>query len=628
MPAVSRPGWWRRGGERGQGRRDATALRRAQGRRSRIRSLAVIAAIAAIAATAAYATDLFRPQELNTVDARFSVRGSQGAPKDVVVVQVDDVTFGELNQRWPFPRSLHARLIDRLREAGVRTIAYDVQFTEETSTREDNALVEAVGRAPGIVLATTEVLRGGGTAVLGGDAVLRRYHARAGNAVINPDPGGVFRRAPYEYDGLKGFAIVAAEQALRRPIPTSQTPPGGKPFWIDYRGPPGTVPAVSFSRVLRGKVPDRVLRGKVVVVGASAPSLNDVHAVSTSGDALMSGPEIQASAIDTALRGFPLRVAPGWVAIALIVLMAAAVPALSLRLSPVPAVAAALVVAAVYLAGAQLAFDSGRIVPVVPPLFALALATVGSLAEQYLVIAFERRRVRDTFARFVPEHVVDDVLACADDDLRLGGERREVTVLFSDLRGFTSFSETREPDRVIGVLNRYLSEMSDAIMEHGGTLISYMGDGIMAVFGAPLEQADHADRALAAAREMLDRRLPAFNEWIRGQGLGEGFRMGVGLNSGTVMTGNVGSQRRMDYTAIGDTTNTASRLQEMTKDTPHQLYVSESTRAALRERAPALEFVDELAVRGRSQPIRVWAPSPPPASSRQVSGGPREVSSN
>src|SRR5205085_4899165 len=135
---------------------------------------------------------------------------------------------------------------------------------------------------------------------------------------------------------------------------------------------------------------------------------------------------------------------------------------------------------------------------------------------------FERERVRDLFSRFVPENVVDEVLATADQGLRLGGVQREGTVVFTDLRGFTAFAETLSPSRVIEVLNRYLSEMSDAILDHGGTLVAYMGDGIMAVFGAPLPQDDHADRALAAAREMLDVRLPRFNQWLQEENLSEG----------------------------------------------------------------------------------------------------------
>ena len=155
------------------------------------------------------------------------------------------------------------------------------------------------------------------------------------------------------------------------------------------------------------------------------------------------------------------------------------------------------------------------------------------------------------------------------------------------------------------MLNHYLSEMSDAIMDHGGTLVSYMGDGIMAVFGAPIEQPDHADRAVAAAEEMLSTRLERFNDWLRAQGLGEGFEMGIGINSGNVMSGQVGSERRIEYTAVGDTTNTAARLEGMTKGTPHQVFIADSTRADLTD-GERLVFVDEFPVRGRSAGIKVW----------------------
>jgi adenylate cyclase len=181
----------------------------------------------------------------------------------------------------------------------------------------------------------------------------------------------------------------------------------------------------------------------------------------------------------------------------------------------------------------------------------------------------------------------------------------DATVMFSDLRGFTSFAEARPPEQVIDVLNRYLTAMSDAILDHGGTLVAYMGDGIMAVFGAPVAAPDHADRALAAARAMLVR-LEEFNAWVRERGIGDGFKMGIGLHSGPVMSGNVGSARRLEYAAIGDTTNTAARLEGMTKGTPYQLFVGEPTHERLSAGADGLEFVSELEVRGREHPIRVW----------------------
>jgi adenylate cyclase len=291
----------------------------------------------------------------------------------------------------------------------------------------------------------------------------------------------------------------------------------------------------------------------------------------------------------------------------LILLLAAAPAAATLRLKPLASIGVAVGLGLVYALATQLAFDSGIVLPFVYPLLALVLAALGALGVNYLITSFERQRVHATFSRFVPEAVVADVLARVDEeDLRFGGVRRECTVLFSDLRGFTSFAEELEPERVIEVLNHYLGAMSDAIMDQGGTLVAYMGDGIMAVFGAPIEQEDHADRALAAAREMLRVRLPRFNEWLVAEGLGEGFAMGIGINSGTVMSGQVGSERRIEYTAIGDTTNTAARLEGMTKGTGHQLFVADSTKVAMRGDAVELQIVGEQEVRGRTQTITVW----------------------
>jgi class 3 adenylate cyclase len=219
----------------------------------------------------------------------------------------------------------------------------------------------------------------------------------------------------------------------------------------------------------------------------------------------------------------------------------------------------------------------------------------------------ERARVRDTFARFLPEAMVDEVLSRANGDLRLGGVRVVSTALFADLRSFTTFAERTPPDQVIAVLNRYFGEMSDAVLDNGGTLVAFLGDGLIAVFGAPVECDDHADRAVAAAREMVCDRLPRFNDWAREQGYGERFRMGIGMSSGPLMSGNVGSERRLEYTAIGDTVNTAARLESLTKELGHAVLLSQSTLDLLTSPAADLVYVDEVTVRGRSKPTRVWS---------------------
>ena len=580
------------------------------GRRARMRiGLFVGVGIAsASVGLGAYGIHLFRALELHTVDARFAIRGSQGTPKDVVVVQIDDTTFNDLNNRhlpsqWPFHRAYHAKAIDHIAAGHPKAIAYDIQFTEQTDAVDDNALVKAVAKAGHVVLATTEVDAQGHANVFGGDAVVRSLGARVGNAVLPSDADGVIRRVPYATQGLTSFGVAAAEVALGRRI----APPTSGSAWIDFAGPPGTVKTYSFSKVMLGLVPASAFAGKIVMVGPSAPSLQDVHATSASSSEVMSGAEIQANAVETALHGFPLRsLATGW-NLSLIVLLALIAPLAGLRFGGWRPSVLALAVGAVFAGAVQLAFDHGRIVLFTYPLAAMGLSIVGSLAGHYLLEAFERARTRDVFARFVPASVVDQVLARTHGELRLGGEEVFGTVMFTDLRGFTTFSEQLAAPQVIGLLNRYLSEMSDAVLAHGGTLVSYTGDGMMAVFGAPLEQADHADRALAAAREMLEERLPRFNERLREEGYEQGFKMGIGLNSGPFMSGNVGSEQRLEYTAIGDTINTASRIEGMTKGTPYALFLADSTREALTAETLDLLYVDEMAVRGRKAPIKLWS---------------------
>jgi adenylate cyclase len=199
------------------------------------------------------------------------------------------------------------------------------------------------------------------------------------------------------------------------------------------------------------------------------------------------------------------------------------------------------------------------------------------------------------------------------------------TVLFSDIRGFTTFSESHHAGEVIDVLNRYLTEMTDAIMGNGGTLIGYLGDGIIAIFGAPLEQADHADRALAAAEEMLGPRMADFNRWLKERGIEEPFETGIGINSGLFMAGNVGSQDRLEYTVIGDTVNTAARMEGLTKGSGHQLFIAESTRFMLLGEPPPLQYVGEFEIRGRAGRMKIWAPGlREDASDKRIDGAPKE----
>jgi adenylate cyclase len=577
-------------------------------RTQRLRTILLLIAALVIVATAlaAQAADVLRRADLSTVNTRFDVRGTRTVP-DAVVVGMDDKTLTAADAKNVLDRRWHAQVIRRLTKAGAKAIAYDVQFTSPSASIEaDNALVLATrAAAPRIVMATTEVERGGRTQIFGGKDGLAFSRAIPSNSNYSNDVDGRIRRMAFELQELETFSMAAARVALGRRI----DPPPGETAWIDYPGPPGTIPQISFNDVRRGRFDPDDVRGKFVVVGGTAPSLQDRHATSTSKNQLMPGPEIQAAATLTAMRGFPLHTGPGWLDVVLVILLGVLTPLAALRMRVAFAVGLGIIAIVALLVGAQIAFNNGTIITVV---YAVAAAVASLLATGVIhavTVAFERAQTREAFARFVPESVVDEVLRSAE-GVRLGGVRGEATVMFSDLRGFTSFAETLEPEQVIAALNRYLTAMSEAILDHGGTLVAYMGDGIMAVFGAPLKQEDHADRALAASRDMLDR-LEGFNQSLRDENLHDGFKMGIGLNSGPVMSGNVGSERRLEYTALGDTTNTAARLEGMTKGTPHQLFVADSTRAALTRPADDLVEVGEFEVRGRKATIKLWSLAEP-----------------
>ena len=288
----------------------AAEPRRRSRRRLRFLMFAATAAVLTGAVLGAYAGGVFRDLELDTVDARFSVRGDKEVPDEVVVVAIDDVSFGELQQRWPFPRRFFARSIDRLKDAGAKVIAYDVQFTEPSeSEADDNALIESIARAGNVLLATTEVGKGGSTSVLGGDDVLKDVGAEAVSGQYPNDPGGVLRRTLYDDHGLKTLAVRAAERFDGRRV-TRASFDDDNTAWIDYVGPPRSVKSFSFSRVVNGKVPASEFRGKIVVVGPVAPSLQDVHTTSTSGDDLMAGARGTGQRRGHRPRGIPARRGP------------------------------------------------------------------------------------------------------------------------------------------------------------------------------------------------------------------------------------------------------------------------------------------------------------------------------
>lgn len=357
---------------------------------ARRRALVAAASCAALIGLVTDAAGLWSRLETGTIAVRaHSVQAS--APSDVTLVAIDDRTFSELGRAWPFPRRLHAGVIDRLRRAGARTVVYDVQFTERTREADDLALFDAVRRMPGTVLATTEVDDHGHTNVLGGDENVAAAHAVAAASNVRPDPGGAITRYDADLAGVPSLPVAAAKSALGRRLGAASFDHGRA--WIDYRGPPGTLRTLSFSDVLRGNFDAAAVRGRVIVVGPTAPTFQDAHLTPTSSRTPMAGAEVQANAIWTALHGNPLRGAPWWTAALTSLLAGLLAPLLALRIGLWRTTLAWVGVVVLYVGACVLAYRSGTVLTMAGTLVASAIGLLSAVVGSYVFSDRERRRV-------------------------------------------------------------------------------------------------------------------------------------------------------------------------------------------------------------------------------------------
>lgn len=374
-------------------------------------------------------------------------------------------------------------------------------------------------------------------------------------------------------------------------------------MFINYLGPPGTFPTYSAVQVLEGTLPREALQDKLVLVGATAVGIFDLRVTPFSG--ICPGLEIQATVVDNILRRDFIRLPANTTVTTIATVLALAIifGFLLPRFSPVGAIAVTLLAAQGYLALNYLAFRNyGLQLEVFYPLLEVAGVYTGITLQRFLVEERERVRLKKAFQSYVAPEVVNQIIKHPE-NLRLGGERRELSILFSDIRGFTSLSETLDPEDLVAVLHEFLNPMSEIIVKHGGTIDKYIGDAIMALFGAPLDQPDHSRRACRTALEMVQRLKALDQDWLeRGR---PSLRVGIGINSGLVSVGNMGSSRLFDYTAIGDNVNLASRLEGLNKYYGTEILVSAATAQHLKNGFYFRE-VDLVRVKGKKHPIAIY----------------------
>ena len=552
----------------------------------------------------------------------FQLAGIQPPTAPIVIVEIDEASIREIGA-WPFRRAMHAELLDRISEWKPLVIGVDVIFPQPSryGAEDDHRFKSAIARARNVVLAaacttTVQPLGDIGLKLPITDCdlplpTLRESAVGWGPVnVIQDNLDTQVRRAPLRMSvgdqPELGFDAQIHRVATLAGLSTSPLPER-EDILINFRGGAGTFPSIPYYRIVNGEVsakefPDE-LRDKIVLIGSTTRAEHDIFpTVFARGDG-MAGVEIHANILQTLIRGDRIREVPRLVSSMLAIVAALAGSVLVVRLRAVRALA---IVVIAMLVGALLLFAGfaaanvwmrGMVLTV-----GLALGYGATVLENFV----REQREKQRLSRFFSPDVLREVVRDRDGHL-LRPRRRFVTVLFSDIRGFTTISERLQPEQVDEMLREYLTVMTEVVFRHRGTIDKYMGDGIMALYNAPREDSEHALNAIRTALEFQERVIPFSARWEAK--LGVPIRCGVGINSGEAIVGSLGSKQRNEYTAIGDPVNLAARLESVTKDYRVPIIISEYTYEHVKGRFPTHEL-DTVTVKGKSQAVKIYGVTP------------------
>jgi adenylate cyclase len=635
-----------------------------------------------------------RFMELKALDLRMVSRGNVASGGETVIVAIDEKSLSELG-RWPWPRTVMARLVDRLKAYGVKAIGFDVIFSEPDDnanlktiaelSREierigiqdaklkgllekkrgaadtDAELARSVERAKNVTLGyffhtsekevghlTPEQIKAGAADIANAryqmvrapEKVDERVFVHAYSAVTNikqltdaaensgyfnafPDSDGVIRWAPlvikFQDDYYSSLPISILLQYLDWPmlslkmadfgvesvrledlvIPTDET---GR-LLVNFMGPAKTFPHYSVSDILHERLPPDLFKDKIVLVGATATGIYDMRV--TPFSAVYPGVEIHATVIDNILhQNFLIH--SGWtkfIDICTIILLGFIVGVAVPRVRAAPGVLLILVLLAVFAGTNTYLFARYNTwLNLIYPVLTMMTVYLAITVYRYITEEREKKKIRGAFQYYLTASVINEMLKDPT-KLKLGGDKKALSVLFSDIRGFTSISEKLTPEELVHLLNEYLTAMTDIVFKYDGLLDKYMGDAIMAVYGAPLDQPDHPVRACRTALDMLKELKNLQKKWAdEGRPV---LNIGIGVNSGDMVVGNMGSQMRFDYTVMGDSVNLGSRLEGINKEYGTNIVISEYTYAAVKD-VLACRELDSVRVKGKKLPVKIY----------------------
>ena len=608
-----------------------------------------IALIVAIVLSLLHMMDfkLFEVLEEKALDLQFNIRGPIAPGPETVIATIDEKSINRLG-RFPWPRSTWGRVVDRLTEEGAKVIVFDVFFSEPESVASDDLFQKAIMHSGRVILPMVFDLKGGyvesgftdqTVAFLIPSAyramrnpeqdivpeaqmvlpTLNRFSEFAKTLAhinMNPDIDGTLRweMLAIKYRG-EFYAPIGLQAArLYRDIPPEQmtldfgsgirlgntyipTDAFGR-MLINYRGPNDTFPMYSISDIIDRTLPPGTLRDKIVLIGATAIGIYDLRVTPFSTN--MAGIEKHASVVDNILHGDSLSRAMD-LDIPLVFVFTIILGLLLPRLGAQAGVALFLALLGGYSAFVHYLFIAQGIwFSYVYPASAIFFCYTSQTAYRFFTEERRARDIRKMFSSYVSKRIVDELIRDPS-QMRLGGTRKELTVLFSDIRGFTTFSEKYQPEEVVSQLNEYLGAMTDIVFQHDGTLDKFVGDAVMAFWGAPLDQPDHAQRAVRCAVDMIRKLQELQAKWAAdGKHV---IDIGIGINTGEMVVGNMGAEgKKMDFTVIGDNVNLAARVEGLTRKFDSHIIITEYTFAKVKDNVEAKEL-EAVTVKGKERPV-------------------------
>jgi adenylate cyclase len=561
----------------------------------------------------------FTPQwqklELLSFDLTSTLSPKQPPALSSIIVAIDEPSFAEFGQ-WPWRRDIHARLIEQLRAAGAKGIVLDLIFAEPSAYPDaDAALAQAMG--PDVALAA-DLLKiddpnvSGTRDILPLPALTDRGARYGFVKLAQPDPDEIIRRMPQQPDPLAAVALQL--------LPESSPRPPVKDSFIQYFGPRQTYPTVSYYRAMdwQNFLAGNPFKDKLVIVGfgqdaQAEVSLGTTDAFATSftsrGGGTMFGAEIHATVIDNLRYSLWIAPLPAWATILLALAVALATGHALRNFGLVRSIVwtTAGLAAIVVVSFALLQFARLWLPPVMP-VTTLVLMSVGRTGLGYLEERTRRRRVVTMFGHYLAPEMVER-LQNNPGLLKLGGEVKELTILFCDVRGFTTISERMQadPQRLTHLINRILTPLSNCVLAEKGAIDKYIGDCIMAFWNAPLDEPEHALRGARAALAMIGA-IAALNRELASENL-PAIAIGVGLNTGRCVVGNMGSDQRFDYSALGDSVNLASRLESASKELGVSIVIGPETARQIGNRLPLVPL-ETINVKGKQEAITVHTIAP------------------